>query len=398
LQFLTLQPFLCLTCDFYHNLQKESQTIQVKLSSNGPPSQTASFHANVIACFKRKQDASTTVAIQREGVRYCLRINVVPKVRKQQQQQRELLRRSSVTPTIGLGLLGALEHERQHVVDKLSLYVPYMVRREMCSVASIAINKSVRSMESVVIPKAWYPRTSASLESFTAAAMTIDLSPAFAVLSEQLPNAQVTCTESIAQRLNVYFGSLMQIITQHGGDILKYTGTAFICSFGDPSKQDDQQHLALQAVRCALEIQASHRSTSQLNASEALSPRLPAMPLRICIGCGQLYALYIGGVGSAWELLLVGEPMMQLESLATKAINGDIMISSQCWRFMQDQCIAHARGADWIVTKLRTDSNVESLQCNEPAKGSVSAQAELALRCYVPKSIQLRIDTNQYEW
>lgn len=80
-----------------------------------------------------------------------------------------------------------------------------------------------------------------------------------------------------------------------------------MCLFGSVSSNESLKVLTLRAVQCAIEIQGS-------NLREYDSQQGFCLTLHIGVGCGQVYWLHLGGVEQHYEHVVVGDPVLQLET------------------------------------------------------------------------------------
>ena len=71
------------------------------------------------------------------------------------------------------------------------------------------------------------PTTSPTAETFPTAVLFADIS-GFTVLTEQFAQRGAAGAEELAQMLNGYFGQLIDLITDHGGEVIDFAGDALI--------------------------------------------------------------------------------------------------------------------------------------------------------------------------
>ncbi|HXV98365.1 MAG TPA: adenylate/guanylate cyclase domain-containing protein, partial [Anaerolineae bacterium] len=93
------------------------------------------------------------------------------------------------------------------LIETLASYVPTFITRRL------AANPT--------------PLTTPTAQSFPAAVLFADIS-GFTALTEHLAQKGPAGTEELTQHLNTYFGQLIELITTHGGDIVKFAGDALI--------------------------------------------------------------------------------------------------------------------------------------------------------------------------
>ena len=99
-------------------------------------------------------------------------------------------------------------------------------------------------------------------EDFQAPVLFADIS-GFTLLTEHLAEQGPTGVETLARILNEYFGQLIDIIHEYGGDVVKFAGDAVIAVWRivpDPSarlgavSRADQWQWTMRAAECALTI------------------------------------------------------------------------------------------------------------------------------------------------
>src|SRR5689334_15766966 len=80
------------------------------------------------------------------------------------------------------------------------------------------------------------PLSEPAAERFPAAVLFADIS-GFTPLAERLAQQGPAGTEELTRILNDYFGQLIEIITGHGGDVVKFAGDALIALW--PAQKDE---------------------------------------------------------------------------------------------------------------------------------------------------------------
>ena len=247
------------------------------------------------------------------------------------------------------------------------------------------------------------------IKKFPAAILFLDIS-GFTSLNEQLAQLGPRGPELVSKHINSYFTSLIEAVSEHGGDVLKFAGDALICLFADDDlvgttnllHHDDNSNtptiyssnqnknslseLILRAIQCALEIQtnlAKYQSNEGIN-----------LTLHIGIGAGSLYALWTGGVDDAWEFLVSGEPLSQLRTAVDNSESGQVVISNECLQLVKAEIEGEPVENDFWVKKL---TKPIPIRANKPIPNWPLPEAEAALRCFIPEAIQVSIDSQQLE-
>src|SRR5262245_61935258 len=119
-------------------------------------------------------------------------------------------------------------------------------------------------------------------ESFPAAVLFADIS-GFTSLAERLARRGALGAEELTRLLNAYFGQLITLVAEHGGEVVKFAGDALLALW--PVADEPLEVATLRAAQCGLAMQ-----------------RLPAdgdaeavrLALRIGIGAGEVTAVQLG--------------------------------------------------------------------------------------------------------
>jgi adenylate cyclase len=125
-----------------------------------------------------------------------------------------------------------------------------------------------------------------SLEVIPAVILLADLQ-GFTGLSDRLPR------DTLIETLNAYFDCMVPVVTEHGGQVLKFMGDGLLATF--PLDEADPPDVCGRALDAAVEIL---RCLAELNHERTLQDR-PVMELDLVLHLGEV--LY-GNVGSADRL------------------------------------------------------------------------------------------------
>jgi len=118
--------------------------------------------------------------------------------------------------------------------------------------------------------------------------------------------------------LNAHFGRLIDTISSHGGDIIKFAGDALLAIW--PSGEGDLADAVGAALRCGLAAQASFRDPDAVDSLQ--------LSLRIAIGAGPVSLLLLGGLKGRWEIVATGEALRQLGATSHVPSPGQVAISA----------------------------------------------------------------------
>jgi class 3 adenylate cyclase len=190
----------------------------------------------------------------------------------------------------------------------------------------------------------------------------------FTSFTESLATAGPGGAETVKDALNACFGPLIEMVSAHGGDVLQFAGDAVIALFpsADPTDLTD-------AVSRA---EAAARAVQQRVGSVAITGHA-TLRLRIGIGAGAIRNAVVGGVENRWFSLAGGDALGQAMEHVSRAAAGDTAVSPAAQRWM---------GRPSPITV-------------KPAPGILlSAEALGALRPFVPRALQTRLDAGLTDW
>src|SRR5687767_2666301 len=139
-------------------------------------------------------------------------------------------------------------------------------------------------------------------EDIQAAVLFADIS-GFTRLTEGLVERGPAGVENLARILNEYFGQLIDIVHEYGGDVVKFAGDAVIAVWNIVSDSDeadsvsraDQWQWTMRAAECALAIR-QRLSNYKVEDSN--------LYLKLAISSGHITAVHVGGEFNRWEFLL----------------------------------------------------------------------------------------------
>ncbi len=125
--------------------------------------------------------------------------------------------------------------------------------------------------------------------------------------------------------------------------------------------------------------------------SEAEGVRLLS---KIGIGAGEIATLHVGGVRNCWELLITGEPLVQIGRAEKCARPGDVVFSPEAWPLVSDSCV----GTPVDGRHVRLESVARPLTQRPVPAPMLPPRSESALRGYLPAEILSRLDAGQVGW
>lgn len=190
------------------------------------------------------------------------------------------------------------------LITTFTSYVPRLIRQRLAAVPS--------------------PLTEPQFHTFSAAVLFADIS-GFTALTERLAEQGSVGAEILTQELNSYFGRLISIIEDYGGDVVKFAGDALTAVWPSITNATESHTTAtIQAAACALTIQTDLHAY-QTDSGDSLT-------LRIGLGAGEVAMVHIGSIYGRWEYLITGLPLTQVSQAEAQAQPGEVVASPEVWQ------------------------------------------------------------------
>ena len=249
------------------------------------------------------------------------------------------------------------------LIETLVSYVPWLVTRRLATNPELV--------------------TEPSEESFSTAVLFADIS-GFTPLAERYAERGPGGSEELTELLNDYFGQLIEIVTNHGGDIVKFAGDSMYALW--PATDEDLPSATLRASQCALTLQEVLGHYETVGSERLL--------LRMGIGAGNLSTMYVSGMYKRWEFLMTGDPLVQMSTAQGKAEPGQIVLAPQAWELVSKECF----GRQLPNNHMLLEGLNNPLPLHPIAPIIPPSEAEPALLSYIPAAIRTRLDAGQTEW
>ncbi|MEW6240343.1 MAG: adenylate/guanylate cyclase domain-containing protein [Chloroflexota bacterium] len=261
-----------------------------------------------------------------------------------------------------------------NLTEMLASYVPRLIQRRV-------VNNPA-------------PIDSPVAEDFRAVVLFADIS-GFTMLTERLAERGPAGAEVLAELLNDYFGQLIGIISEYGGDVVKFAGDAILAVWpmddsagGETSDWD----WAARVVDCALQIREKlhHYKVEDIN-----------LRLKVAVSAGQISLAHVGGVFNRWEFLMVGAPLVELGQANDLAQAGDVLLTPSVYALLKDDCSGSA-------LDFPSKENAQGMRLEELTRRPSGVRAakrlnipeggDTALRAYIPGAIINRLSAGHSGW
>jgi class 3 adenylate cyclase/tetratricopeptide (TPR) repeat protein len=189
-------------------------------------------------------------------------------------------------------------------------------------------------------------------------------------------------TEELSQLLDGFFGPLVELVCDHGGDVITFAGDALVAAW--EADTTAAESATSWAARCALAMQRLARAAVDSG---------PRLSLRIGIGLGDVTALRTRGADEMWHLILAGDALAQAGLAARQAAPGQVVLSPEAHRVAGTE-VRERQGPDgqWRV------ANVRATSVAPPARSSVTGVGDPSLRACVPPPIHAHLATGRDDW
>lgn len=274
------------------------------------------------------------------------------------------------------------------ILDTLASYVPNIILRRI-----------VKNPDPITAP---------TFESFPAAVLYADIT-GFTAMTERLesiPHAELGAgAEAVTNAINAYFARFIEVLVEHGGDIVKFTGDGVLAIWATETN--------LPAVQIASTLRDAIRRASQcgLAVQQALENYQTAdgipLSMRIGIGAGDVYIVHLGGVFNRWEVLVGGDPVVQSHAAEGKANPGEVILSPHAYRltrtFANGTPLTFERAEEGEQPSsegvgLLLKAILDPLPPRALPEIKLAPHMEPALRPYIPAAILTRLDAGQSAW
>lgn len=206
----------------------------------------------------------------------------------------------------------------------------------------------------------------------------------FTVLTTQLGHQGVEGAEQLTGILNLYYGRLVDLIGDHGGEPVQFFGDALLAFW--PSLNSSLADVTLRAACCGLAIQ---RELDGYLAGDDID-----LSLHIAIGAGRAVAAAIGGSEGRWHFVLAGDPVQQIAAAESQAATGEVVLSHQAWTLVESAATGTVRSQGCV----RIESVDDPPQREPAAQPEISDEVRVLLRPYVPDAVLVRTDAGLGEW
>ncbi|KAK9310730.1 hypothetical protein QLX08_000044 [Tetragonisca angustula] len=149
----------------------------------------------------------------------------------------------------------------------------------------------------------------------------------------------------LTETLNSYIGAMVQEILSHNGDVLKFSGDAFIVMW-KLHEGMIMRDLAIEAMQTACVIQ-KHFGSYDTEVGVTLK-------VKLAIASGKTYFTSIGDQDSMSHYIITGKPVWDVKFAEGLCRGGDILVAPSSWQWVNPNEYIHESLPDGIHTLIIT--------------------------------------------
>lgn len=227
------------------------------------------------------------------------------------------------------------------------------------------------------------PLTDCTSDGFVAAVLSIDI-VGFTPLAEWLAEHSPTGAETLSDILNDYFGRLIDLLTEHGGEVARFAGDALLVLWvATPKTLAAATHRAAWAAQMAQNTLGGHLLTGGTR-----------LAVRIGVAAGEVQMMHVGRINEQWKVLVSGHPIIHSNLAEREAAPGEVVLSPRAWGRVRAWATGRPLPTGGVVlTRLRPPKPrlAPPLPRLQPAMG-------ILLQRYLPRAIRARLAAGQSDW
>ncbi|MCE2681266.1 MAG: AAA family ATPase, partial [Burkholderiales bacterium] len=199
----------------------------------------------------------------------------------------------------------------------------------------------------------------------------------FTALAERFARNPQVGAEQLTDLLNYYFDGLIEQVTSHGGDIVKFAGDAMLILWSATSGQQAQL-FAESAVACAHALQSVM--------SDYSGQRGESLSMKVAVSAGQIRQVYLGGLLDRREMILTGGAIAELGHANDHAKPGDVIVCDSAQALL-------------LKSGDRTSAQAKKITTgNAPQRLHITESILQEVRPFIPAAIRKALDADQADW
>lgn len=235
------------------------------------------------------------------------------------------------------------------------------------------------------------PITKPFSEKFITAFLFVDIVE-FSTLTEKVVSQYENGLEIISNILSIYLEHLIRIITNAGGDIVKFAGDALFVIWKVDNPENEQaitENIYL-ATLCGLEIQ---NKLFLYDVGEGIK-----LSVRVGIASGPIFAMHVGGAFDRWEFVITGEAL-SLAAIAQRSANpGEVRIAKNAWQLLEKYHYGKRKNKKFLLNMPPAQERIHLLNRKYFREFQISDSIIPVMKNYVPRAIISRIEEGYDSW
>ena len=148
------------------------------------------------------------------------------------------------------------------------------------------------------------------------------------------PSAGLAGAERMRDALNEYLGNMIDMMTEHGADIVKFAGDA-VMALWEVKKMGLSSNAAAETALRATAVCLKMNAAMDNYTCRDL-PKGSTLRLHTVVGYGTLSVMFVGGVDQHWLQLPVGDPITQVAPILDAAQPGTLVVSKETHELLKD--------------------------------------------------------------
>ncbi|XP_076283495.1 adenylate cyclase type 10 [Lasioglossum baleicum] len=165
----------------------------------------------------------------------------------------------------------------------------------------------------------------------------------FTDLAEKYTKTGKGGPSKLTETLNSYIGAMVQEILSHNGDVLKFSGDAFIVMW-KLNNGTMMRDLAIEAMQTACIIQ-KHFGTYDTDVGVTLR-------VKLAIASGRTYFTSIGDPDTMSHYIITGKPVWDVKFAEGLCRGGDILVAPSSWQWVNPNEYVHETLSDGVHTLI----------------------------------------------
>jgi class 3 adenylate cyclase len=207
----------------------------------------------------------------------------------------------------------------------------------------------------------------------------------FSHLTDEITRRDRSGPELVGRLLNETFGSIVETVERHGGQVLDFAGDSVLATWLVETDEELDRALTL-AARSGLE--AVHLSLPEVYTE------LPPLDLRVGVGVGTGVLTQAGGIGDQWHFVIGGPPFDQIGVASGIARPGEVILSPEASRIAGPAIKGRSDGAGF--TRI---TDVDETEAIDPlARPEMTPALLERIRMFLSPQVLARIDSGPSEW